>query len=114
MAKSFAAVILVALGLTTPFGAAAKPTPGSHRAGFQSHHQNVQPHRLDRFRRSYPYFGYAAPVPNNELDDIEQAPLRTFDAPPAHHHRLDCVRSQEALKVPSEDGGIRTIVVTRC
>jgi hypothetical protein len=125
MAKSYVASACVALALAmlslAPFEAAARSGGrglSASRGGFQAlRHGGFRAHRPRGFRHWPLWGGYIATLPSYDYgpDDIGEFPFQLFVAPPPPPPRsLDCKRSRTTVTVPSEAGGTREIVVTRC
>ena len=121
MSKSYVSSVPVALGLVillhAPFEAAAKSRAGGlgvHHGGSHSHqHGGFRSHRHGGLQHR-PLHGYVSTAPYYGPDYFGEAPLQMFVAPSEPPHSLDCKRSQSTVTVPSEDGGTRQIIVTRC
>jgi len=84
------------------FGARAFHT-GSHRGGHRGAH------------RAVPWAGGFASAPYYSPAYMGDGQTVVIVLPPPEPpHQLTCTRSRETMTVPSEDGGVREVGVTRC
>jgi len=113
MKRIHAVGVVAAMLLFAPFEVTAK----SNGAGFATQHHSIKPAPSHRsfanghgFRRAPWGWGFIAP---NYLVAGEPA-NEVVVFPPGLPRVLDCVRHREITEVPSERGGTREIMVTRC
>jgi len=110
----------LAMLLLGPFAVTAKPHgggSGAHTLHFRSHLHSGRLHSTGQ-RRAYgqwPLYGGVVAVPPYAPDNIiNYAAPTTVVYVPEPPRALSCHRSQETVTVPSEQGGMSKITITRC
>jgi hypothetical protein len=109
LTMAMAAMLGLAAGFTTLSGRTVQA------AGWTGHFHH---HHHGRFRNAL-YGTYGLPYdywPSSyALEPVAAAPLpQRIDPVIAAVAGSSCVKSRESITVPSEDGGTRTMMVTRC
>jgi hypothetical protein len=102
-------LVAVALFLPTPTEVAAKSA--SAGIGVRTFHAGA--HR--GAHRALPWVGGYASTPYYSPDYIGGGQSVVIVLPPPEPpYQLTCERSREIMSVPSEDGGVREVRITRC
>lgn len=102
-------LVAVALFLPTPTEVAAK----SAGAGFGARAFHTGGHRSAH--RAVPWAGGFASAPYYSPGYMGDGQSVVIVLPPPEPpHQLTCTRSREIMTVPSEDGGVREVGITRC
>jgi hypothetical protein len=112
MKRSYVASAAIILSLVMLLLAPSDISAKSGSIGMAHRRSGFHSHRHDGLRKPPLYGGYATTAPYDGPDFIGQGPFQTFVTPPEPRYSLICKRSQAT--VPSEDGGTRQILVTRC
>jgi hypothetical protein len=107
------------VALTSPSFAAAAKSNGLTSRPFPPSKSAPAPHpaAVPAYRgvhRRFPAWGVGWAPYYGAPDDVTGDLVETNVAPPEPPAMLTCKRSQQAVTVPSRDGGTREVRVTRC
>ena len=107
--NAFRSCLLVALVLPTPIEVGAKPAG----VGFGARAFHAGGHR--GAHRAVPWIGGFASSPYYSPAYMADGQSVVIVLPPPEPpYQLTCTRSREIVTVPSENGGLREIGITRC
>jgi hypothetical protein len=119
LAAGFAAVVGVFALTSHSLAAGAKSNGLTSSRQFPGSKSVPAPHPVagsarHGVHRRFPVWGIPWPSYYGAPDDVTAGLAETNVAPPELPAMLTCKRSQQAVTVPSWDGGTREVRVTRC